>query len=143
MKIPSSPDEVEEALSDQVCPFFPDPVEADDQMAMPERRSISLPLSPGEKAERLTRIWCIKEAYVKAIGEGVGFGLQRIEVCLGDDGSLEGVKVDGKSLGDNGWMVSLGTLEGYIWACVTEKSSEQMAEPKIVSYRDIIDVLQP
>lgn len=101
---------------------------------------MALPLSPREKAERLTRIWCLKEAYVKAIAEGVGFGLQRIDVILGNDGVLQGVKVDGKALDDSGWAVDLGTLDGYVWACITE-SSERAGQPKIVPYQDIVDVL--
>jgi len=77
---------------------------------------------------------------VKAIAEGVGFGLQRIDVSLNDDGALEGVSVDGKALEDEGWSVELGVLEGYVWACITE-SSEKMGEPRIVPYQSIIDVM--
>jgi hypothetical protein len=103
---------------------------------------MALPLSPSEKAERLTKIWCLKEAYVKAIGEGVGFGLRRIDVSLTDDGSLNSVKVDGKLLEDGGWSVELGILEGgYIWACITE-SSEKLGEPRIVPHQDIINVMR-
>jgi len=110
-------------------------------MTISERRGMALPLSPREKTERLTKIWCLKEAYVKAIAEGVGFGLQRIDVSLTDDGALRSVKVDGKALEDDGWSVELGILEGgYIWACITE-SSEKMGEPRIVPYQDIINVM--
>ena len=102
-------------------------------------------MSSREKAEKLTRIWCIKEAYVKAIAEGVGFGLQRIDVTLSDNGDdkkiVAGVKVDGKDIGKDGWTVDLGVLEeGYIWACVSESS--ERATPKIVPYQQIIDVMQ-
>jgi 4'-phosphopantetheinyl transferase len=109
-------------------------------MTISERRGMALPLSPSEKAERLTKIWCLKEAYVKAIGEGVGFGLQRIDVSLSDDGVLEKVEVDGKALEDNGWSVELGILEGYVWACITE-SSEKLGEPRIIPYQDIINAM--
>jgi 4'-phosphopantetheinyl transferase len=110
-------------------------------MTISERRGMALPLSPKEKAERLTKIWCLKEAYVKAIGEGVGFGLQRIDVSLSDDGALRGVKADGKVLEEGGWSVELGILEeGYIWACITE-SSERLGDPRIVPYQDIINVM--
>jgi 4'-phosphopantetheinyl transferase len=110
-------------------------------MTISERKGMALPLSPKEKAERLTKIWCLKEAYVKAIGEGVGFGLQRIDVSLSNNGVLEGVKVDGKVLEDNGWSVELGILEeGYIWACITE-SSERLGEPRTVPYQNIIKVM--
>jgi len=110
-------------------------------MTISERRGMTLPLSPRDKAERLTKIWCLKEAYVKAIGEGVGFGLQRIDISLNDHGILDSVKVDGKSLEGDGWSVELGILDGgYIWACITE-SSERLGKPKIVPYQDIINVM--
>ena len=110
---------------------------------------MSTPMSSREKAEKLTRIWCIKEAYVKAIAEGVGFGLQRIDVSLSDSDSVNGndkkilaeVKVDGKDIDKDGWTVDLGVLEeGYIWAYVSESS--EIATPKIVQYQQIIDVMQ-
>ena len=103
---------------------------------------MALPLSPSEKAERLTKIWCLKEAYVKAIGEGVGFGLQRIDVSLSDDGVLISVKVDGKALEDEGWSVELGILEGYVWACITE-SSDRLGELRIIPHQNIINVMHP
>ena len=104
---------------------------------------MALPLSPKEKAERLTTIWCLKEAYVKAIGEGVGYGLQRIDVSLSDDGGLVSLQVDGMVLEDEGWSVELGILDGgYIWACITE-SSEKLGEPRIVPYQNIINVMHP
>jgi phosphopantetheinyl transferase len=109
-------------------------------MTISERRAMALPLSPRDKADRLTKIWCLKEAYVKAIGEGVGYGLQRIDVSLSDDGVLESVKVDGKVLKNEGWSVELGILEGYVWACITE-SGERLGEPRIVPYQDIINVM--
>jgi phosphopantetheinyl transferase len=110
-------------------------------MTISERRGMTLPLSPRAKAERLTKIWCLKEAYVKAIAEGVGFGLQRIDVSIAGDGTLEGVKVDGSALEDDGWSFELGILEGYVWACISE-SSDRLGEPRIVPYQDIINVMQ-
>jgi hypothetical protein len=112
-------------------------------MTISERRGMALPLSSKEKAERLTKIWCLKEAYVKAVAEGVGFGLQRIDISLNDDGVLVSVKVDGKALEDEGWSVELGILEGgYIWACMTD-SSERLGEPRIIPHQDIINVMHP
>jgi phosphopantetheinyl transferase len=109
-------------------------------MTISERRGMALNLSARAKAERLTTIWCLKEAYVKAIGEGVGFGLQRIDVSLTNDGALKSVKVDGTALEEAGWNVELGILEGYVWACITE-SGERLGEPRIVPYQDIINVM--
>jgi phosphopantetheinyl transferase len=90
----------------------------------------------------------VKEAYVKAIGEGVGFGMDRIDVGLDDEGKLKGVRVDQRPLSDSGWNVEVGYLDGeYIWACVskgdqTSGSSEKII-PKMVDHQDIIDSLLP
>lgn len=38
--------------------------------------------------ERLTafyRLWCLKESYVKAVGEGIGFDLKRVELLISSD----------------------------------------------------------
>lgn len=103
---------------------------------------MTLSCSPKERAERLARLWVVKEAYVKAIGEGIVFGLQRIDVNLAHDGTLVKVTVDGKTLDETGWSAYLGSLvNGYIWACVTE-SSEETTQPKTISYQQIIDAMQ-
>jgi phosphopantetheinyl transferase len=112
-------------------------------MTVSERRGIASMLTSMEKAERLTKIWCVKEAYVKAIGEGVGYGLQRIDVSFGDEGRLEGVKFDGKQLEDDGWTVALGILEDeYIWVCVTESSDRSDVTLKIIPYQNVIHLMQ-
>jgi 4'-phosphopantetheinyl transferase len=44
--------------------------------------------SKSNAVERLTafyRLWCLKESYAKAIGEGVGFDLRRIECSISSD----------------------------------------------------------
>lgn len=80
---------------------------------------------------------------MKAIGEGVGFGMERIEVDLNEKGALVEVKVDGVPLTETGWDVQVGRLDGeYIWACVAE-SSERQSEiiPKMIPHQGIIDAL--
>lgn len=41
--------------------------------------------SPSIRLERVTAIWTLKEAYSKAIGEGLHFNYQRIQFSPGDD----------------------------------------------------------
>ena len=74
--------------------------------------------TPAEQVECLQgkdaalRIWCLKEAYVKAIGRGIAFGLQRID-CSGTElnlldsgdersgGSVEPAYIASFQLGEN------------------------------------------
>jgi 4'-phosphopantetheinyl transferase len=117
-------------------------------MTISERRAMTVPLSTRQRAERLTTLWCVKEAYVKAIGEGVGFGMERIDVDLDDEGTLRGVRVDERPLSDSSWNVQVGILDGeYIWACVHESdqtsSSSEKIIPKMIDHQDIINSLLP
>lgn len=64
----------------------------------------------------VTRLWTTKEAYVKAIGEGLGFSLDRIEVVM-EDGAVRGISVDGRDVREDGWGWASGTQsDGYCWA---------------------------
>lgn len=82
---------------------------------------MALPMSDKEKAERLTTLWTIKEAYVKATGQGLGLELDRVEVILKEDGLVDRVCVDQIELADLGWTLNNGPLgagHGYQHACI-------------------------
>lgn len=51
----------------------------------------------------------MKEGYTKAVGEGVGFGLERINVVF-DGLEVMRVEVDGRDIGDDGWKWRLGRI---------------------------------
>jgi 4'-phosphopantetheinyl transferase len=91
-----------------------DPVELQDsldlQLTPMEKHHLAIPLPPRERAARLTTLWTIKEGYTKAIGHGVGFGLERIEVELGHMGEVWAVHVDGRPVGVEGWKVLSGMI---------------------------------
>lgn len=54
------------------------------------------------------RYWCLKEAYVKAIGSGVGLGLERLEFHHNNWSDIY-VKFDGKRSHDwRFWMTDFG-----------------------------------
>ena len=93
--------------------------------------------SPRDRIRALTTIWCVKEAYVKAIGEGVGFGLDRIEVVFeyadGSHAEVKGVLVDGRDIQESGWSIGSGYLDGggYRWICIYENPlSDKTDTPK-------------
>lgn len=75
-------------------------------------------LTDRDRARRITTLWTLKEGYTKAIGEGIGFGLERIKVDLDEGGQARKVWVDGRDLRDEGWEWLCGPLGdgGYGWA---------------------------
>lgn len=44
-------------------------------------------LAPPARLERFFSIWTSKEAFIKAHGAGVGYGLERVEIAMGNDGT--------------------------------------------------------
>lgn len=61
------------------------------------------------------RFWCVKEAFVKAIGSGVGFGLERIELHHTNWSDIH-VTVDGVEL--ENWRFGLHELDGRHCVCI-------------------------
>ncbi|WVF68267.1 hypothetical protein IAT40_003032 [Kwoniella sp. CBS 6097] len=96
------------------------------------------------RAWALTYMWSLKEGYTKAVGEGITFGMERIEVELNLDLDLEmkagkvdsldeensvqsaesvlerlqvrNVTVDGKEVSERGWEYRVGEIEGHGYA---------------------------
>ncbi|KAL0247056.1 hypothetical protein I308_104090 [Cryptococcus tetragattii IND107] len=97
---------------------FPTQEGISDQLTLLEKRSLAMPLSARDRSLRLTKLWSVKEAYTKAIGEGITFGLERIEVELSAGaGKVERVKVDGKDVDERGWEWRVGDIgDDYGWA---------------------------
>lgn len=61
-----------------------------------------------DRSEILCRYWSLKEAFVKAIGEGVGYKLDTVEFHHKNWENIF-VKVDGKELKDwKFWLLELG-----------------------------------
>lgn len=54
------------------------------------------------------RYWCLKEAYVKAIGIGVAYGLDKVEFHHTGWGNIS-VKIDGETMTEwKFWLFELG-----------------------------------
>ncbi|KZO92215.1 hypothetical protein CALVIDRAFT_601719 [Calocera viscosa TUFC12733] len=58
-----------------------------DQLTIGERASLQRPMPDQQLIERAFIIWTIKEAFIKAIGEGMAFDLQQID-CRLDQGEV-------------------------------------------------------
>lgn len=87
-------------------------------------------MSEEERARLITRIWTFKEAYVKATGEGIVFGLERIRLDLTRDGEVHSVRVDGRDVKSDGWDWAFGSIDAkvnekrpYGWAVFWKKDA--------------------
>lgn len=64
------------------------------------------------------RHWCMKEAYIKALGIGLGFDLHRAEFHYHEDliwGDLAHVYIDGVYAAE--WQFFLHKLDAEHWVC--------------------------
>jgi hypothetical protein len=108
-------------------------------MTPKEWKGMTLHLPPQEKAERLSTLWCIKEAYVKTTGDGLGFELERIDVVLKVDGDVEKVKVDEKDIDEKdidelGFRLTTGRVgegNGYRYACIWQAVGQEEEGGKV------------
>jgi 4'-phosphopantetheinyl transferase len=71
-------------------------------MTIRERQALSILLSATQLRWTLSSLWALKEGYTKAVGDGVGFGLDRIQVKFGDPPRLP----DKASIGPTGQSIS-------------------------------------
>lgn len=99
-----------------------------EQLTSLERQHLAIPLPARERARRLTTLWTIKEGYTKAIGTGIGFGLERIEVDLGPSGGVQGVNVDGRLVALDGWRVKSGLMPRHGQSGATDGVQEGVGE---------------
>jgi len=78
-------------------------------------------LAPGERNEGFFNCWTRKEAYIKAIGEGLSHPLQRFTVSLAPGGPVRLERVDGRPAEAGRWTLAALTPEpGYVAAVAVE-----------------------
>jgi 4'-phosphopantetheinyl transferase len=80
------------------------PVLADGHFAAEERQWIEA-LPPGEQEAAFYRHWTAKEALVKALGLGVGFGLDQVQLLPGPAGQLRLAQLNGSPALAVGWTI--------------------------------------
>ena len=67
--------------------------------------------------------WTRKEAFVKAVGEGLGFGLERFDVSLDPGAPARLLRVDGDSGERCGWVLrDFDPAHGFVGAVVTQSA---------------------
>jgi 4'-phosphopantetheinyl transferase len=92
------------------------------------RELLTLPL--GQRQDAFYRCWTRKEAYVKAIGEGLSHPLDRFQVSLAPNIPARLISVEGSPQEIARWeMISFDPAPGYIAALVVEgPGSEERLE---------------
>jgi len=95
-----------------------------------------------KKSDLLSTLWTIKEAYVKATGDGISFGLERIEAVLEDESmAVWRVTVDGKDIRERGWTWTMGSIESYQYAVVWRgEDGSHETEVERVAWVDFVEV---
>ena len=113
------------------------------QLVSGEKMALALPLTDHQRARLITTLWTFKEGYTKAIGEGVGFGLERIAVDLSIDGLVDGVSVDGRDIRWDGWKWTTGWVgdgKEYGWS-VYWKGDPDFDKPQHVYWDEFVQTL--
>jgi 4'-phosphopantetheinyl transferase len=88
-------------------------------------------LPEGERLEAFYLCWTRKEAFIKAIGEGISFPLQQFDVTLIPGEPARLLSVDGSSEKTKRWsMHNLTIAEGYAAALVIEGSDCALTQRK-------------
>jgi 4'-phosphopantetheinyl transferase len=84
-----------------------------------------LELDPGDRVPGFFNCWTRKEAFVKAIGEGLSYRLDRFDVSLAPGEPARILRVDDKPGDACGWHLdAFNPIPGYVAAVVTELRSE-------------------
>lgn len=94
-----------------------DAAELAERYFSPGERAALAACSDAERQAAFYRCWTRKEAYVKAVGDGVGLGLDRFEVSLDAGGGARFIALADAPAGASAWsLVHLEPAPGYIGA---------------------------
>jgi len=81
-------------------------------------------IPPSEKPAAFFSLWTCKEAYLKAIGEGLAFGLDQFEICLNSKESPKILSIKGDYQAATPWFLQqLNPVLGYVGAVAVNVES--------------------
>ncbi|ACK73661.1 4'-phosphopantetheinyl transferase [Gloeothece citriformis PCC 7424] len=87
----------------------------------PREYEVISSLASGEIEKAFFRAWTAKEAFLKATGEGIGGGLDQVEIDLTTQESVKFLKIGNHTEAVNEWsLFPLMPAEGYIGAVVVK-----------------------
>lgn len=99
---------------------------------------LSSSLSPETKLRQIFALWTLKEAYAKAVGEGLSLNLKRLEfrfatgeVVGGIEGYLDGAKLDG-------WSFELLELDEEHLVAVARRGSSSALSVREVELSEMV-----
>ena len=101
------------------------------QFTESEWKNIKAPPDEAGQLRNFYRHWCLKEAFVKALGVGITFNLQRISFNINSEGTT--VHVDGVQ--DLRWKFEESFLDDQNCACIALFSVKDCAEMQEESQR--------
>jgi 4'-phosphopantetheinyl transferase len=112
------------ALADEVgvdVEYTPRPVSDIDHIAArffsANENAIYRTLPPAERRAAFFRCWTRKEAFIKALGEGLSHPLDRFDVTLTDDQSAAVLQIDGDAVAAAAWtLLHLDPADEYVGA---------------------------
>jgi 4'-phosphopantetheinyl transferase len=103
---------------------LPDAMSIAERHFAPAEHALLRGLAADQGSEAFWRCWTRKEAFVKAVGEGLAFGLDRVEVAFLPGEAARIVRVDRDSdAAQRWWMADVSPAAGYVGACVVAQSA--------------------
>ncbi|XP_078602362.1 L-aminoadipate-semialdehyde dehydrogenase-phosphopantetheinyl transferase-like [Branchiostoma floridae x Branchiostoma japonicum] len=117
-----------------------------------EWSTIKTPRSEWEQLKLFYRHWCLKESYVKALGVGIGFELQRIDFHLktlqvspGEVAQDTQVYIDGTH--QPGWLFQESVLDNtHCTAVAIQGLTQPVSDPptfRVVEFPELTGLAQP
>ena len=84
-------------------------------------RALLFALPVSERPAAFFQAWTRKEAFVKACGAGIGYGLEHVEVTLGPTQAARLVRLDGNETAARAWtLCNLELAPGYVGALAVQ-----------------------
>src|SRR4051812_26809730 len=90
-------------------------------------------LAPESRPHRFLRLWTLKEAYLKAVGEGLPGGLDRMTFTLGEDAGITFEHADDAEAGH--WAFREFSQEDHLLALAYLDPAVSAAEVRLREYR--------
>ncbi|KAK2170410.1 hypothetical protein LSH36_3g26066 [Paralvinella palmiformis] len=123
------------------------------QFTQNEWLTIKDPIDEWDQLKQFYRFWCLKESYVKALGVGIGFSLQRLDFCPQADPEVNRVICNTKVCVDDAlqrdWLFEETMLDNKHCVAVALKQNSHGALPtegssfQILNFEELLSGAEP